>query len=215
MRIKYLILFLFSLSILFADDVDWNVFDNGGGIRIISSSDTIWASIGQRYIGYGYTDSTEIHAGYYYTDKDSSILFRIYQSWNLISHPFSKAITLSELFPFAYPPAYRYNPIDRVYEEAETLFNSKGYWILSPLDTMITYSSHVENSLTYRVFRSWNMIGTPATIVSAENILSNPAIIPPVYGYNPLTKSYFEADILYPGIGYWILSSEEFDLNIP
>lgn len=51
---KYIILLILLAGLAFAQaDVDWWVFDGGGGMRAPGAGDTVWASIGQAAIGCG------------------------------------------------------------------------------------------------------------------------------------------------------------------
>jgi len=62
---KLILLTLLIAAVSFAQaDIDWWVFDNGGGMRSPSAGDTLWASIGQGIIGCGYNVGSSLCAGY-------------------------------------------------------------------------------------------------------------------------------------------------------
>jgi len=62
---KLIILALLIAAVAFAQaDIDWWVFDNGGGMRDYGSGDTLYASIGQPIIGCRVESHTSICAGY-------------------------------------------------------------------------------------------------------------------------------------------------------
>ncbi len=62
---KLIILTLLLAAVAFAQtEINWWVFDGGGGMRSPASGDTVWASIGQPIIGCRVESSTELCAGY-------------------------------------------------------------------------------------------------------------------------------------------------------
>lgn len=67
MRI-YVILLISLAGLAFAQtEINWWVFDDGGGMRVPGAGDTVWASIGQAAIGFANGSGIiEISAGYLY-----------------------------------------------------------------------------------------------------------------------------------------------------
>ncbi len=64
---KYIILLIFAAAIAFSQtEVNWWVFDGGGGMRSPASGDTLYASIGQGAIGFSNGGTAEVSAGYLY-----------------------------------------------------------------------------------------------------------------------------------------------------
>ncbi len=53
----------------FAQEMDWWVADQGGGMQEFGSGDTMWASIGQTTIGERNAESTYLGAGYLYCES--------------------------------------------------------------------------------------------------------------------------------------------------
>lgn len=64
---KYIILLILVAAVAFAQtEINWWVFDGGGGMRSPASGDTMWASIGQGAIGFSNGGTAEVSAGYLY-----------------------------------------------------------------------------------------------------------------------------------------------------
>ena len=64
---KFFIIALLVAACAFAQtEIDWWVFDGGGGVRQISAGDTLWASISQPLIGLRDAAPTQLSAGYLY-----------------------------------------------------------------------------------------------------------------------------------------------------
>ena len=134
--------------------------------------------------------------------------YDISRGWNLLSYPFTPPNAFSSAFPFAMPPAYGYNPTIADYYDADSVVLGKGFWLLSSVDTVVAVNGGSE-SHTYSdtLFRGWNLIGSVNHPIPRSLITTDPPglCIPPIYGWNGI--DYFDADTLYPGKGYWFLSS--------
>lgn len=64
---KIIIIALLVTACAFAQaEIDWWVFDGGGGVRQISAGDTLWASISQPLIGFANGGAAQVSAGYLY-----------------------------------------------------------------------------------------------------------------------------------------------------
>ena len=62
---KLIILTLLFAAVAFAQtEINWWVFDGGGGMRSPGVGDTVWASVGQPIIGCGIATTTSMCAGY-------------------------------------------------------------------------------------------------------------------------------------------------------
>ena len=71
---KLIILTLLLAAVAFAQtEINWWVFDGGGGMRSPTSGDTLWASIGQPIIGCGIEATTGVCAGYLYVFEGSCV----------------------------------------------------------------------------------------------------------------------------------------------
>jgi hypothetical protein len=62
---KLIIITLLFAAVAFAQtEINWWVFDGGGGMRVPGTGDTVWASIGQPMIGCVVEATTNLCAGY-------------------------------------------------------------------------------------------------------------------------------------------------------
>ena len=118
--------------------------------------------------------------------------------WNLISLP----VVTENVYSF--PSLFAY---DGGYVKVDSMSLGKGYWAKPSRCADFIGSELLVD--TINVTAKWNIIGTLAVPLAASNVQSIPDgnIISSVYGYNGI--SYFEADTLYPGKGYWVKVREE------
>ena len=73
-KIIIVVLFIaFAITAFAQTEINWWVVDNGGGMRVPSSGDTVWASVGQPAIGCGIATTTGLCAGYLYVFEGSCV----------------------------------------------------------------------------------------------------------------------------------------------
>jgi hypothetical protein len=126
--------------------------------------------------------------------------------WNLISLPVTVSDgSVSGLFPTAVSDAFSY---EGTYQTRTNLVNGTGYWLkFNGSQTVSTFGSPVAHD-SIDVSTGWNIIGSITVPVSAASIGSNPPgiITSPMFGYN---GSYFVADTVEPGSGYWVKANQD------
>ncbi len=133
--------------------------------------------------------------------------------WNLLSWPFVENALFSEIYPHAIPPFFYYE--GAVYEENDTIYPGKAFWMLSGCDTTVyRRGEEFSSSVDIELSRGWNMIGGPGDTVDVGIFSDYDEIVLPIFGYNPMTRAYDESDYLMPGRGYFILSTEESSISI-
>ncbi len=146
------------------------------------------------------------------TNDDSSVPVRVLcedvemdfsRGWNLVSVPTIEARHSSVFGMMIYGyDAYLYE-----YFTTDSLHPGKGYFVLSmSADTIeIPRTLH---SYSDTLHRGWNLIGAVNIPLPASSIETDPPglLIPPLFGWDG--ADYFPADTLYPGKGYWFLSSD-------
>jgi hypothetical protein len=125
------------------------------------------------------------------------------RGWNLVSVPTIEARHSSVFGMMIYGyDAYLYE-----YFTTDSLHPGKGYFVLSmSADTIeIPRTLH---SYSDTLHRGWNLIGAVNIPLPASSIETDPPglLIPPLFGWDG--ADYFPADTLYPGKGYWFLSSD-------
>ncbi len=125
------------------------------------------------------------------------------RGWNLVSVPTVEP-QHSSIFSTS---AFGYDPSMLEYFTADSLHPGKGYFVLS-MDTDTVELPRTLHSYSDTLHRGWNLIGAVNIPLPASSIETDPPglIIPPLFGWDG--ADYFIADTLYPGRGYWLLSSE-------
>jgi len=140
-------------------------------------------------------------SGYGY-DYHSGLELALERGWNLISIPSSTGHPAS-IFGIA---AYGYDPTASDYYTPASLDPSKGYFALSMATDTIDLATGL-TTYSDTLYRGWNLIGALDHAVPSSHLITSPPglWIPPIFGWNGM--DYFAADIIYPGGGYWILST--------
>ncbi len=127
--------------------------------------------------------------------------------WNLVGLPINgNEMNYMELFPNAiegtlYGFETNYTPV-------QSLNPGNGYWLrFAEIGTEIIMGDPLE-TLTINVNENWNLISGPSVPVSIENIGDEDNILVPgtFYGF---FNSYYLAENLIPGEGYWVRSISE------
>ncbi|MCD6417235.1 hypothetical protein J7M00_00425 [bacterium] len=139
------------------------------------------------------------------------------EGWNLVSLPTQNpGDDPSTIFFGAFAGPYGYNPITGAYYIAPNVQTGVGYWIYyDETLQMPSVGVPVERYGT-TVYPGWNLVGATASPVPAGEIgVSPPTTIFEIFGYDPESGSYFHADTLFSGSGYWILINEGGVLWVP
>jgi len=184
---------------------------NGGGsssaatIGMLSSSGDLGTSInsgggGGSYFGLvggvlpAIETATGIHTG---------LTNVVEESWNLVSLSLRSDVrSKATLFPTALSAAYRYSG---TYVARESLLVGEGYWLKFAAADTTRFTGNAFVRETIAVAENWNIIGGVSYRVPVANITAIPptTIVSNIFGYSNGT-SYFVADTLEPGRGYWI-----------
>jgi hypothetical protein len=115
------------------------------------------------------------------------------QGWQIVSIPIEPGPNQS------LPSMYEFN---EGYVPSSSMEFGKGYWAKPP-DTVYYLGGNVlSDSVTVRT--GWNIIGALSKPSSLLSMTSEPTNIidSPFYGYN--SEGYYVAEILQPGMGYWV-----------
>lgn len=121
--------------------------------------------------------------------------------WKLISVPFLTGdLKASSIFPNASSPAFSFAD---GYRAEDSLAYGKGYWVIL---NQVTFTGGERNIDTVEVQERWNIIGSVSVPlpVSAIQTSSESLVVSNFYGYD---DGYFIADMLEPGMGYWVKTS--------
>ncbi len=128
----------------------------------------------------------------------------VLENWNIVSVPVTaQDMTVESVFPNSNSAAYKYNNGYVVVDEFE---NGLGYWLKFPAaeDVEVT-GSPVEQPVDLNA--GWNIIGPFDSEVNIDNITSEPANII-ASAYFGFSGAYYSADVLEPGKGYWVKTSQ-------
>jgi len=126
----------------------------------------------------------------------------INRGWNLFSIP----STTSEPTSAFGTSVYGYDATIPDYYTPDSLLNGDGYWALGLSSDSIEVPGNLP-SFTDTLYRGWNLIGAIRYPIPISRIATEPAGLgmSPPYGWDG--ADYFLTDSLYPGKGYWFLSS--------
>ena len=131
--------------------------------------------------------------------------FSASEGWNLVSVPLQAAdMSKDALFPDAVSYAFGYDGnAYQIYDELET---GSAYWLKFDNSSVISVTGF-RPGITIDVNEDWNMVGPFDEDFSVSDITTNPQgiIVSEFYGFD---AGYTAADILQPGKGYWVKTSE-------
>ena len=132
--------------------------------------------------------------------------------WNMVGIPFEMDDSqYQSIFPDAViGTLYSFNGS---YEQSENLESSIGY--LLRLENGGEYFLEGNPLFEVVVFLSegWNIISGPVIDVSSEDLYESEAVVPgTIYGFN---GTYFSADVLESGKGYWVRSTGSAYIQLP
>jgi photosystem II stability/assembly factor-like uncharacterized protein len=134
--------------------------------------------------------------GNYYPYTDSRAA-----GWNMVSVPVAiPDYRKSVLYPTAISRAFAYKGS---YTSEDTLQNGPGYWMKFAQPETLGFAGRPILEDTFDVVSGWNMIGSISVPIVASSMTSIPPGIKttPFFGY---LGSYFIADTIRPGKGYWM-----------
>lgn len=138
-------------------------------------------------------------------DTSFSVNRTVAAGWNMVSLPVGAADRQTAvLFPGASSRAFAY---DGVYRPEPTLSTGAGYWLKFNNGQTVPLTGSPVVRDTINALKGWNMIGSLAIRRPHTAITSAPSGIvnSPLFGFD---GSYFVADTLVPGFGYWVRLSQ-------
>ncbi len=140
--------------------------------------------------------------------------YNISSGWNLLSYPLTGTVTIGDLFPSADLPFYTYDNPSASYSEITTISPGLGFWLFSLTDDTVTVLGDDQGAITGTLLQGWNLIAGPGIPVATSLLTDLPDVIPPIYRY--IDNHYVAVnDVLLPGVGYWVLASDEVEYSLP
>ncbi|MBN1756401.1 T9SS type A sorting domain-containing protein [bacterium] len=162
---------------------------------------------------YRFTAGEEIEICFWRTRSQPGVISLV-SGWNLISFPVVPVMEdMNSYLPTMMGNPYWYNPVIRVYEEADALEKGKGYWIYSMADTSYVIAGTPVDNYIRLLNYGWNLIGT----VREEVDILNPMgyLVGSIYGWDAGGMSYVASTSLVPWQGYWaLIGVESCTLNV-
>jgi expansin len=131
-----------------------------------------------------------------------SVTMHLHAGWNLSSIPLLAGDSrLAVLFPSVAVHAFGY---EGSYVKADSLSTGVGYWLKCDSAATRTIRGVSFPADTIPVVPGWNLIGSIAHAVPAGSVQSSPPgiVASRFFGYDG--GSYFTADTIQPGAGYWV-----------
>jgi len=141
-------------------------------------------------------------------------VWNIHSGWNLLFYPFADTVAVSDIFPDAILPAFAFDYETRGYMPTDTLHFGMSFWLAYPSDTTIERDEYPQESISYRLYPGWNLIGSPSEILQENSITSNPNIFDSVIEYSSQTQSYKTGNQIVPGYAYWIFVIDTTEIEI-
>jgi len=135
-----------------------------------------------------------------------------YQSgWNMVGLPLEVEDTYYQtLFPDAFNNALY--SFDGSYSPVEYLVPGTGYLIRLSDGGIVEFSGITIDELTLSLTEGWNLISGTSTSVDADVLYGSGLVVTGgIYGYD---GSYFNADIIDPGMGYWVRALADGDITL-
>ncbi|GJQ64525.1 MAG: hypothetical protein SCALA702_35780 [Melioribacteraceae bacterium] len=133
----------------------------------------------------------------------SEVMFDVMAGWNIVSVPLmADDMATTSIFANATSSAFAF---DNGYVTADNLMNGYGYWIkYDATETITVEGMSPEGNIA--IVEGWNLIGPFDTELTSANLTTDPAgiITSSFFGYD---GAYQTADMLYPGMGYWVKAS--------
>ena len=158
-----------------------------------------------------YFGSAPDMGAYEFNPNESGISVDYLQNWNLISLPVQTdeygCNNIDET------TLYSFEEGGYVNTEIDDLETGIGYWLRFDEEETCTFSGFPINETTIPVTEDWNLIGSISSPVDVNSIIDENNLIIPgtIYGFD---GSYFEAETIEPGYGYWLRSSGEGEITL-
>jgi hypothetical protein len=152
--------------------------------------------------------------GVFETESDAltTINVEYMEGWNIVGLPlYVEDASYGTLFPDAVNGTlYGY---EGSYYGSDTLEAGNGYWLVFTNDGSAEISGEEITNLTISLSEGWNLIAGISSPVAVESIIDPGSIIVSgtIYGYG---GSYYNADAIEPGKGYWINASADGEITL-
>ncbi len=134
--------------------------------------------------------------------------------WNMVTPPFVLADSSLSAWFESVPGYYTFNTESGGYDTQEYLRQSIGVLTYSDVETTLTMTGDMIETVTFPLKEGWNMCGGPSFNIDTDQFAADSSIVMPVYILDAETRNYQETDRIQPGQGFWILSTEDHEFVI-
>ena len=144
--------------------------------------------------------------------NNANQIFQLDDGWNLVSLPVVPDYNeVDSLFTNAIS-AFWFDPYLPGYDQVNSLDAGKGYWLdMSGASTQTVIGNRI-SQLNIDLKHGWNLAGTILETVDVDDISVNPAgSLISVFGFD---GSYYNANTLISGNGYWMEVSQDCQITI-
>ncbi|MFP4459589.1 MAG: T9SS type A sorting domain-containing protein [Candidatus Zixiibacteriota bacterium] len=145
----------------------------------------------------------------------------IYRGWNMVSMP----VTLDDydvnvLFPGFVGTVYTFNPESGIYDAVDSIEIGKGYFVLMPNDTTLSFTGMPVRNYTSSLYRGWNMLGSvyePENVSIPDEIRLGPgvSIIGDTYNFDTVEGIYSATSDITRGLATWMLLDDNTFITVP
>ena len=98
------------------------------------------------------------------------------------------------------------------YNVETDLVPGTGYWLRLITGGIVEFSGSSINDLTLSVNEGWNLISGLSTLVDVAMLYNSGLVVTNgIYGYD---GSYINADMLEPGMGYWVRATQDGEITL-
>jgi hypothetical protein len=156
------------------------------------------------FVGMSGQDQSSRDFGVYYIGGETTITDTMRTGWNLVSLPLLLSdYSKSSVYPGASSSAFGYAG---AYSTHDPLYNGAGFWIKYPTADAAQMTGFPKLRDTMDVNEGWNLVGSFSRPIASSSVSRVPTgmNLSKFFGYK---GSYFIADTIVPGIGYWVKTS--------
>lgn len=141
---------------------------------------------------------------------DAALHQYLESGWNLVGLPVTPADAgylsiYNAITPLIEPFVFDANG----YTQTNTMTTGTGYWMLTSSEGFQQHNGTDVSSVTHTLPAGWSLISGPTCAFPLADASGDTGILTPgtLFGYHQ-AGGYYAADVLQPGKGYWILTSQ-------
>ena len=164
------------------------------------------------YFESGKIIASDMQSGLFVLTHNGGLSAEYSEGWNLVGLPVNgENVPYEEIFSDVVDGTlYGYSDS---YEQVSTLNPGSGYWLNFESSAIQQFSGDPINELLITLYQGWNLISGITAPILIENIFDPSELVVPGSWYG-FIETYYSADSLLPGYGYWVRSSGNGDIAL-